>query len=328
MGARVLLFCGEDDFGIAQQLRGLEEGFGSSSERIFNVISLDGRAISLEDLKGALYSFPMFATSRLVVLSQATSHFQNPPNRKQFLDIIAGVPESTTLVMIEPQKFAGDHWLIKWFKENEKPDAIFNFALKKSTEMSEWIQGQARQTGGKMTSQAAAMLASLVGDDSRQAYQEVIKLLTYVNYARPVDVEDVEAISLPIAPSNIFAMVDALGNRDGKNASALMHLLLEERDALSLFQMVIRQFRMILVARELIDSGGKMSEMADKFRLHEYVVKKVWSQARQFPMDTIAQIFHQLLELDYRIKMGELDDDLAMETFVAEFTSSPVKLSH
>ena len=328
MGARVLLYYGEDDFGIAQQLSKLEEGFGSSSERIFNVIHLDGRTISLDELKSTLYSLPMFASSRLVVLSQATGHFQNPPNRKQFLDIIAGIPESTTLVMIEPQKIAGDHWLIKWIKENEKPYAILYFALKKSPEMIEWIQGQARQAGGKLTPQAAVMLASFVGDDSRQAYQEVTKLLTYVNYARPVDVEDVEAISLPIAPSNIFSMVDALGNRDGKNASSLMHSLLEERDALSIFQMVVRQFRLILVARELIDSGCKVSELADQFRLHEYVAKKIWSQARQFPVSTVSQVFHLLLELDYRIKMGEMDDDLAMETFVAEFTSSPVLESH
>jgi DNA polymerase-3 subunit delta len=194
--------------------------------------------------------------------------------------------------------------------------------------MEKWIQDQVKQAGGKITPQAAALLTSLVGDDSRQAHQEAYKLLTYVNNARRIEVEDVEAISVSIAEGNVFAMVDALANRDGRNASALMNRLLEERDALSLFQMVVRQFRMILVARELMDNGGKINDLATAFHIQDFVSKKVWSQARQFSMSMIVSVFHQLLELDRQIKMGEIEDSLAMEIFVAAFTSSKVKESH
>ena len=328
MSAQVLLLWGEDDFGIAQRLRELEDEYGSQSERIFNVSRLDGHTISLEELKGVIYSLPLFASRRLVVLSHAIGHYQSPPFRKHFLEIIAGIPESTALVLVEPQKIAADHWLIKWFKDNKRTNSVSFFGLKKGVEMEKWIQAQVKQVGGKITPQAAATLSSLVGDDSRQAYQEVYKLLTYVNNARQIEVEDVEAISVSIAQGNVFAMVDALGNRDGRNASALMMRLLEEREALSLLQMVVRQFRMILVARELMDSGGGINELTKHFRIADFVSKKVWSQARQFSMSTIDQVFHQLLEVDYKIKMGVLEDDLAMVTFVAEFTSSTVKGSH
>ena len=321
MCAQVQLFWGEDDFSIAQRLRQLEEDYGGQSERIFNVSRLDGRSISLEELKGNLYSLPLFASRRLVVLSQAIGHFQNPPQRKQFLDLLAGIPESTALVLVEPQKIAADHWLMKWFKENRGPEAVSHFGLRKGPEMERWIQDQVKQAEGKISPQAVATLSSLVGDDSRQAYQEIYKLLTYVNNARRIEAEDVEAISVSIAQANVFAMVDALGNRDGRNASALLYRLLEEREALSLFQMVVRQFRMILVARELMDNGGRINDLINLFHIPDFVSKKVWAQARQFSMNTIEQVFHSLLELDYQIKMGEIDDNLALETFVVEFTS-------
>jgi DNA polymerase III subunit delta len=325
MSGDVRLFWGEDDFGIAQKVRELEDGYGSPSERVFNASRLDGRSISLEELKGALYSLPLFASRRLVVVSQAMGHFQNPPARKQFLEIIAGVPPSTELVLVEPQKMAADHWLMTWFKENGKSDSVTSFGLKKGAEMEKWIQKQVKLAGGKITPQAAAMLSGLVGDDSRQAYQEAYKLLTYVNNARQIEVEDVEAISVSIAQGNVFAMVDALATRDGRSASALMYRLLEERDALSIFQMIIRQFRMILVARELMESGGRTTDLEKKFHIQDFVAKKVWSQARQFSMATIVDVFHQLLDLDQQIKMGEMEDSLAMETFVAKFTSSTAK---
>jgi len=328
MSGEVRLLWGEDAFGLAQKLRELEDDYGGPREGVFNISRLDGRSISLDEIRGALYSLPMFASRRLVVLSQAAGHFQNPPLRKKFLETIGGIPGSTELVLVEPQKFSADHWLITWFKENGKSGSMTCFGLKKRDEMEKWILEQVKQAGGRMTPQAAAMLSSLVGDDSRLAYQEISKLLTYVNNARRIEAEDVEAISVSVAEGNVFAMVDALANRDGRNASALMYRLLEEREALSLFQMVVRQFRMILVARELMDNGGKINDLTNRFHLQEFVSKKVWSQARRFPMSTVVSVFHQLLELDYQIKTGEIEDNLAIETFVAVFTSSKEKESH
>jgi DNA polymerase-3 subunit delta len=149
--------------------------------------------------------------------------------------------------------------------------------------------------------------------------------LTYVNFARRIEVEDIEAICVSMAQGNVFAMVDALGNRDGRNASSLLYQLLQERDALSLFQMMVRQFRMILVARELMDGGGRVNELAEYFRIQEFVSKKVWSQASQFSIVRVERVFHILLDLDKKIKLGELDQDIALEIFVAEFTSSSEK---
>jgi DNA polymerase III subunit delta len=328
MSGVVRLFWGEDDFGIAQKVQELEDGYGSPDERVFNVSRLDGRTISLEVIRGTLFSLPLFASRRLVVVSQASGHFNNPPARKQFLEMLARMPGSTELVLVEPQKLASDHWLVAWFRENGQPDSIMYFGMKKGPDMEKYIQDQVKQAGGKITLQAAAMLSDLVADDSRQAYQEVIKLLTYVNNARRIDVEDVEAICVSIAQGNVFAMVDALGNRDGRTASALLARLLEERDALSLFQLIVRQFRMILVARELMDSGGRITDLANQFHIQEFVAKKVWSQARQFSMLTIENIYHQLAEVDDRIKIGETSENLAMETFVAGLTGSKVKESH
>ena len=259
------MFWGEDDFGIAQKLQALEDGYGAPGERIFNVSRLDGRTISLEELKGTIFSLPLFASRRLVVLSQAAGRFQAQPARKQFLQALADLPESTELVLVEPQKFDKDHWLLEWFRKNGGENSVVYFGLKKGPEMERYIQDQVKLAGGKITPQAAAILSSLVGEDSRQAYQEIIKLITYVNNARRVEAEDVEAVCVSIAQGNVFAMVDALGNRDGKNASALMAKLLEEREALSLFQLMIRQFRMILVARELIDNRGRVSDLARQF---------------------------------------------------------------
>ena len=65
----------------------------------------------------------------------------------------------------------------------------------------------------------------MVGADTRQAAQEISKLLAYVNWARPIKVADVEAVSIVTAEPDIFAMVDALASGNGKSAQRLLHRL-------------------------------------------------------------------------------------------------------
>jgi DNA polymerase III delta subunit len=87
--------------------------------------------------------------------------------------------------------------------------------------MAQWIQGQAKQSGGQISHAAARALAHMVGTDTRLAYHEVQKLLAYVGYARSVEVEDVETLSVAVFNERIFVLVDALAAQDGKNASRL-----------------------------------------------------------------------------------------------------------
>ena len=51
-------------------------------------------------------------------------------------------------------------------------------------------------------------------------------------------------------------MVDALGTGNGKKALASLHQLLESDEPFQLFGMVVRQFRLLLQAREIMDARG------------------------------------------------------------------------
>jgi len=63
----------------------------------------------------------------------------------------------------------------------------------------------------------------MVGEDTRIAAQEITKLLTYVNFERPIRLLDVEKVSLVSAQGSVFELVDALGMGDGKKAQHVLH---------------------------------------------------------------------------------------------------------
>src|SRR3990172_447319 len=160
---------------------------------------------------------------------------------------------------IEPKEVE-KHWLVKWAAKKDKLVKTQAFMLPRPWEMTGWIANETKSQGGAIEPAAAAKLAEMAGVNTRQAGQEIAKLLAYVNWERQVRGQDVEAGSIVTAEERIFDFVGALANGGGKSAQHLLHRLLESDDAFSFWGMVIRQFRLLLMAREVLDSHGSKDE--------------------------------------------------------------------
>jgi DNA polymerase-3 subunit delta len=117
---------------------------------------------------------------------------------------------------------------------------------------------------------------------------------------------------------DVFDLVDALGTQNGKMAQKLLHRLLEDKDAFEIFGMVVRQFRLLLIARDVIDEGGTLAEVTEALGMHPFVAEKAFKQARAFSMETLDAIYHRLLAMDEAAKTGLMPLDLALDTLIVE----------
>ena len=102
----------------------------------------------------------------------------------------------------------------------------------------------------------------------------------------------------------------------------MLRRLLEDGDPLPLFGMIVRQFRLLIQVRELLDEnpGLSIDEMASEIGVHPFPIKKITPQAKLFNLPQLKRIFHQLSELDQAIKTGRLDDELALDLLIASLT--------
>lgn len=323
----IYILNGDDEFAINEFVGKLQAGLGDPTMADMNTTRLDGRAATLDQLVNAVSAMPFLASHRLVLVSNPLSLAKaRSENAKQkFLDVLARVPESTQLVLIEndpltdprDRKKGKIHWLEAWANAAGERVSLKNIGLPRGPAMAQWIIARAKTLGGQFTPPAAARLADQIGDDPRLADQEIHKLLAYANYTRPVEPDDVEHLTPSNRQGDIFAMVDAIANRQGKRAQEMLHLLLSEQDAIQIFGMVVRQFRLLLLAREIIDNGGHEDEAAHVMGVHPYVAEKAFGQARMFSLPTLEAIYHRLLELDEAIKTSQIDDVLALDMLIA-----------
>jgi DNA polymerase III subunit delta len=316
----VYFLFGNDEFAITRKLKEFETDFTDPTSAAMNTARLDARSMSEDDLNNAVNAMPFLAKRRLVLLENSSSKYNNPSARKKFLEFIEKTPETTRLVIyesVEPKE-ADKHWLMKWAEKNNKLIQTRAFMLPRLRDMTGWIINETKNQVGQIEPRAAEMLKDMVGVDTRQAGMEIAKLLAYVNWARPVTGHDVETVCIVTSQQSVFDFVDALANGNGKSAQHLLHRLLETEDEFSLWGMVIRQFRLLIQAREILDSRGNQNDVARALGVHPFVAEKTTQQAARFSIETLENIYHHLLNIDEGVKTSQITLDLALDSLVVE----------
>lgn len=326
--ASIYLLHGEDEFNIARFISNLAAEVGEASGVALNTTRLEGHAFTLEELRTAALAMPFLAPARLVVIYRPLARPISSEWQKKFLAILEEVPPTTKVALVEYRLLREDDkeggWLMQWALKMKDKVLVRSFPLMSEGEMARWIQAQARELGGQFTPRAAALLASLVGSETRMAYHEIQKLLAYVNTQRPVDAEDVENLSLAVFHESIFTLVDALATQNGRQALRLLRRFLDEESPQYVMGMMIRQFRLLILVKELQEEGKNLDEMARQlvpFRVKRWEAEKLSRQARRFSLETLENAYRHLLDMDEAIKTSQIDDDVALDTFAVAFTS-------
>jgi len=331
----VYILQGDDREAIESHLKEFHSSLGTADMADLNTTRLEGKSINLNDLRAAALALPFLAERRLVIVEDALQFFDRKigeDSRISVVELLDSLPPSTALVLVIPdtkksRKRDGEwstywegltpkHWLMQWVTRAGSRSYIQDCALPSTGEMVRWIQKKASEMGGSFAPSGAQALAGYLGNNTQRIYQEIVKLLTYVNYARPVEIDDVHELSIQDKERDIFKMVDAIAARDGHTALNMLHLLLEDTEFIYLFPMVIRQFRLILQAREIADMGGDAAQVAKALKVQPFVATRVYGQARLFDRSFLKSIYPELLKIDVDSKTGVMEGPLALELFI------------
>lgn len=324
----IYILHGEDEFAIEEFITGIVAKMGEASTAEMNTTRLDGKSFTIDSLVSTTHAMPFLADRRLVILTDPLGEMKSPQAREKFKTTLESIPPTTGLVLYISRPLVSErdkrrgvkHWLQEWGADQEGRVYIREFKLPEPNEMVRWIQTKAVELGGEFSREAARQLADYVLNDPRLATQEIHKLLAYVNYSRQVEPDDVIRLTPYAGEADVFKMVDALGNQDGTVATRMLHRLMEVDDPLRLFGMVVRQFRMLIQTRELLDAGHGEGIIARELKTYPFIARKLVGQTRNFSIVTLEEIYHRLLDVDEAIKTGQMDGDVALDTLITSLT--------
>jgi DNA polymerase-3 subunit delta len=318
---RFFIFHGEDEFTQRETLAALKARLGDAALLDLNTSRFDGQTVELGELLHACSSFPFLADRRLVIVEGLIERLRGRGNesaRDALLDNLPRLPPTTRLVFLERQTLPAENSFLKLAADSPAGYARV-FQVPKGSALVRWIRERTRARGGAIQPPAAALLAANVGEDLRLLEMEITKLLSFVNLSRPIEPADVELLTPYAAQGDIFSLVDAIGQRRGQEAVAVMRGRLEAGDQpLYLLAMIVRQVRLLIQVREKLGQGYRPEEISKQLELHPWVAGKLCQQANGYDLAQLEAIHRRLLDTDVVIKTGGINPSVALELLVVE----------
>ena len=332
---RFYLLHGLDEFAMAEFVEDLRGQLGDPSMASLNTTVLDGRTATLSQVQAACGAMPFLTERRLVIVegwltrllsrSEGEADDEREPARggareapAALAAYLAEQPDTAWLVLVERRELPERNPVLR--AAAGRPWALVRkFDLPSGEALVKWVQARAQAEGGAFTREAAQALAEAEADP-RALGQEVAKLITYVGARRPVEAEDVHALTPAGGEARIFDFVDHLGQRQGRLALRELHQLLDKQEPLYVLSMITRQFRLLLQAKELLEARGTERDVAQTLGLPPYPAGKIAAQTRSYSLADLERIYRRLLECDVDLKTGRAEPAAALDTLVAELT--------
>jgi DNA polymerase-3 subunit delta len=322
---------GRDDFSRREELNRIKTSLDSDGMLASNTDVLDGREVTLEQLTAICDTVPFLASHRLVVVEGLLGRFEAPgrprrggarprrgpgPDMEHWLGLaeyVQRLPASTTLVLIDDELSAANPLV-----QALRPHAEFReFRELQKGPLLQWILDRAEALSADISPKGAETLRDLVGNKLWILASELDKLAAYAQ-GRRIEGADVRALVSAARDVNVFAMVDAVVER---RAPAALRLLRQQvaagADGGYLLAMVMRQYRLIIQAKDLSMSGITTQEIGQRLGIgSEFVLHRVLDQADRYSLSRLKAAYRRLLEADEAVKRGRYSEELALELLV------------
>lgn len=310
------IFHGDDSHTQKETLVELTAKLDDPAMLELNTSRFEGH-VNFSELRQACDSIPFLTKRRLVLVYDVLS---NKP-RKELVDELVAylptMPDSTRLFFLESSSLRSNHRLIRLAEKSEN-GYVKAFNRPEGHHLQQWIEQRVADAGGQISPQATHMLATDIGNDLAVMANEVEKLVLFKQGEGVIEADDVARLCPYVAEASIFDLVDALGNRNGRQAAILLnHKLTEGADPFYLFAMIVRQFRLLIQVKELAEEGLRSPAIARASGIHSFVAGKLFQQCQRFSLPQLERIYAHLLETDVGVKTGRADMVTSLNLLIA-----------
>ena len=312
---RFYLLYGSEDY-LKHQYRDKLIKALVDAEDNMNYSYFEGKKINVSEMLDIGDTLPFFADNRVIVVENSGLFKKTPEGFEKRLE---NFPDSTHVIFVEAE-VDGRNRLNNWFKKNG-----YKTEMKPPTEgeLRKWIAKLCKDENKQIYEKAVEYFIGAVGLDMLLIKNELEKLFAYVGERGEITVDDVRAICVNEADDTLYAMIDAIGNRNQKEALLLYRNLLElKQEPLFILSQLSRNVRKMLEVSELIKSGKSSDEIASAAGIPKWTINRYKSQIRHNGKESFIHMLEKCLETEANIKTGLVKDIVGVELLIVEFSAA------
>jgi len=308
----LILLYGQDSYRSRQKLKDIIGRYKKIHKSGLSLTYFDGENLKFDDFKDEMRQVSMFGEKKLLVLSNV---FANQDFKEKFSENFKELSETKDVVLFyETDKVLAKDKFFTFLKNKGK---VQLFSPLGGEKLKAWVKQEFLKFEVGVSQEAIAKLIDFTGSDLWLLFNEIMKLANYKRGGK-VDSKDVILLTNPKIETAIFKTIDAISQKDKKQALSLIHQHLGKGDnPLYLLSMINFQFRNLLIVKDLIEKNEPYYLILKTTQLHPFIVRKSYQQASKFTFAELKKIYQEIFQVDLDIKTGKVSPETALDLLIA-----------
>lgn len=301
---QIYIFYGEESYLREYYLGELKKKLVPEGFEEFNLHTLAGRGLSMQDLTDAIEAMPMMAERTLVVVTDCDLYKLNDEQRTALLTLLEDFPEYCCLVFVYDQvEYKPNRTYKKLYEALSRIATEVKFAAQDKSDLISWIMRRFRALDREIDVQAAEHLIFTCGGLMTALVPEIGKIGAYAS-GRRVTIDDINAVADPILDAVVFDMTNAVTKGDYDRASELLgQLLKKQEEPFMILSVIGRELRKIYTARLALESGKDKLWLMELWGMRsDYPARLLLDAAKKTTKEWCAESLKLCQKLDRRMK--------------------------
>lgn len=282
----------------------------------------DGGAVSLEvfeagegrgapDHEALLAAIPAMSLteSRRYLLADGVERWRDP-QLEAVADALAGLPPDLTVVLIARAKAPAK--LARAVKAAE--GEIHEFEAPKARDMPRVLVSEAKRLGFALDGEAARMLVERMGANPQRLQNELERLALWAGSGGAVSAADLDAMIADTSEAAVWALSDALLERDAASALRISERLVGQGENVSgLIYGLASRLRKACTAAAMLEEGIPARQVESGLGMHPYAAKQLVRRLQGVEAEDLRQATIALADLEVWCRGGaDYGDELAL----------------
>ena len=257
----------------------------------------------LEDLKIIIIKNPKFLTKNANTTKE---------DAKAFIKYLKK-PSDTTILIVDATNIA-IHQANDIYKTLRNVARIIDYPEPEEIEIKGWIVRTFDSNNIDIKDDALNLLIEYIGDDQPRLSQEIDKLVAYVGKGGTVHIKDITTLVPKDVSNEVYNLIKAIVSHDFNKTNSIYNTLVNNtKDPLMIFSMISNKFKELISTYKLLKFGYSQSDIAKFYNVSTGKAYYIVQEAKSFRLEDLEYYIDKLATLDYQIKSGKIDKNIALE---------------
>lgn len=320
----VYLVLGEERYFVEQIRESLIEHVLDEDSIDLNLASFDMEETTISEALFEASSFPFFGDRKLVFVQNP--FFLTGQNTR-------GLPEHSMDELESYLESPADFSILVFFapyekldrrkkitKQLEKMATVIDVSSPYPNEASQYIKEIVKEKGYHFSDGAFQLFTERTDGNLTSMMHELDKLLLYHTESNTITKEAVNQLVPKTLEQNVFELNTLVLNNQVEASIDTYHdLLVQKEEPIKIVALLISQFRLLLQVKILQKQGYQQPDIAKVLKVHPYRVKLAMQNIRRYDQKLLSDALDYLIDADYNMKTGQIDQELQVELFIMRF---------